>query len=153
MIERKQKLKKAVASAVLLCFTSLTGAQPLYAVPANTQLPDIAQAGAGVEISKPDNTVMNIHQEGQTAVNQWNNFSIGADAQMAPGQYAAWFGDRVIRVVPADDFRGSKRRSEADRHRPVAFSHAFTQVSRRAGKRGQQVGEEFHFHAPSKFII
>lgn len=80
MIERKQKLKKAVASAVLLCFTSLTGAQPLYAVPANTQLPDIAQAGAGVEISKPDNTVMNIHQEGQTAVNQWNNFSIGADA-------------------------------------------------------------------------
>ena len=35
----QRKILKAIAYALLLCFTSLTGAQPLYAITANKQLP------------------------------------------------------------------------------------------------------------------
>ena len=48
----QRKILKAIAYAILLCFTSLTGAQPLYAIPANTQLPtldpNVAPIGATV---------------------------------------------------------------------------------------------------------
>ena len=80
----QRKILKAVAYAILLCFTSLTGAQPLYAVPANTQVPTGGQVMAGeVNIPKPTdivNNTMNIVQESQTSVIKWDNFSIGADA-------------------------------------------------------------------------
>ena len=77
----QRKILKAVAYAILLCFTSLTGAQPLYAVPANTQVPTYTEGNLGIGVT--ENTVgnvMDIHQTTQTAVNQWDNFSIGADA-------------------------------------------------------------------------
>ncbi|HIT03727.1 MAG TPA: filamentous hemagglutinin N-terminal domain-containing protein, partial [Candidatus Caccocola faecipullorum] len=77
----QRKILKAVAYAILLCFTSLTGAQPLYAVPANTQVPTYTEGNLGTGVT--ENTVgnvMDIHQTTQTAVNQWDNFSIGADA-------------------------------------------------------------------------
>ena len=77
----QRKILKAVAYAILLCFTSLTGAQPLYAVPSNTQLPEGLTPGNGVSMSRDElNNTMNITQTGQTAVNQWKDFSIGADA-------------------------------------------------------------------------
>ena len=41
----QRKILKAIAYAILLCFTSLTGAQPLYAIPANTQLPTPTDKG------------------------------------------------------------------------------------------------------------
>ncbi len=82
----QRKILKAVAYAILLCFTSLTGAQPLYAIPANTQLPTGPGANGygnvthGVaDISVTGNT-MNIEQSTNTSVIQWDNFSIGADA-------------------------------------------------------------------------
>ena len=77
----QRKILKAIAYAILLCFTSLTGAQPLYAVPANTQVPTYTEGNLGIGVT--ENTVgnvMDIHQTTQTAVNQWDNFSIGADA-------------------------------------------------------------------------
>ena len=82
----QRKIIKAIAYAILLCFTSLTGAQPLYAIPANTQLPtgpgangygDVTHGVA--DISVTGNT-MNIEQSTNTSVIQWDNFSIGADA-------------------------------------------------------------------------
>ena len=75
----QRKILKAIAYAILLCFTSLTGAQPLYAVPANNHTPSINTPGAGVTVT-PNGEILNIHQTGQTAVNKWNDFSIGADA-------------------------------------------------------------------------
>ena len=75
----QRKILKAVAYAILLCFTSLTGAQPLYAVPGNNHTPSINTPGAGVTVT-PNGEILNIHQTGQTAVNKWNDFSIGADA-------------------------------------------------------------------------
>ena len=82
----QRKILKAIAYAILLCFTSLTGAQPLYAIPANTQLPTGPGANGygnvthGVaDISVTGNT-MNIEQSTNTSVIQWDNFSIGADA-------------------------------------------------------------------------
>ena len=75
----QRKILKAIAYAILLCFTSLTGAQPLYAVPANNHTPSINTPGAGVTLT-PNGEILNIHQTGQTAVNKWNDFSIGADA-------------------------------------------------------------------------
>ncbi len=80
---------KAIAYAILLCFTSLTGAQPLYAIPANTQLPQLPTDGQQhfVGITKDGITVdtdthtMTINQGGSTtSVIKWDDFSIGADA-------------------------------------------------------------------------
>lgn len=76
---------KSIASAILLCFTSLTGAQPLYAIPANTQLPTEPQIMVGngtVEITTPEGSAnMTIDQKNLiTSVIQWGDFSIGADA-------------------------------------------------------------------------
>ena len=72
---------------MLLCFTSLTGAQPLYAIPANTQLPTGPNGTVGTPISNGalveithGNNQMTITQNGQTSVLEWGNFSIGADA-------------------------------------------------------------------------
>ncbi|WP_158095946.1 filamentous hemagglutinin N-terminal domain-containing protein [Cloacibacillus sp. An23] len=82
----KQKLKKAAAFAVLFCFTSLTGAQPLYAIPANTQLPTVDNSftpigGVNIPgINEIQNNTMNITQTDITSVIKWENFSIGADA-------------------------------------------------------------------------
>ena len=79
---KKRKLTRAVAFAILLCFTSLTGAQPLYAIPANTQLPVGGKPIIG-EVNIPSeitNNTMNINQSSTTSVIQWDNFSIGADA-------------------------------------------------------------------------
>ena len=76
---------KAIAYAILLCFTSLTGAQPLYAIPANTQLPTEPQIMVGnstVEITTPEGSAnMTIDQKNlTTSVIKWGDFSIGADA-------------------------------------------------------------------------
>ena len=80
----QRKILKAIAYAILLCFTSLTGAQPLYAVPANTQTPTGGQVMSGnVNIpGRPDieNNTMNIVQQTQNSVIKWDDFSIGADA-------------------------------------------------------------------------
>ena len=81
----QRKILKAIAYAILLCFTSLTGAQPLYAIPANTQLPTNPQIKVGdgiVEINTPEGSSnMTIDQGNlQTSVIEWGNFSIGADA-------------------------------------------------------------------------
>ena len=78
----QRTILKAVAYAILLCFTSLTGAQPLYAVPANTQLPTGPhEIAGGVTIPQEIvNNTMNITQKEQTSVITWENFSIGADA-------------------------------------------------------------------------
>ena len=83
----QRKILKAIAYAILLCFTSLTGAQPLYAIPANTQLP----TGPNGTVGKPHDILQNvttgqngntltITQDGKTSVLEWGNFSIGADA-------------------------------------------------------------------------
>ncbi len=83
----QRKILKAIAYAILLCFTSLTGAQPLYAIPANTQLP----TGPDGTVGKPHDVLENvitgqngntltITQDGKTSVLEWGNFSIGADA-------------------------------------------------------------------------
>lgn len=83
----RRKTMKSIASAILLCFTSLTGAQPLYAIPANTQLP----AGPDGTTGKPEIMVGTVHdnvsgntltltQDGKTSVLKWGDFSIGADA-------------------------------------------------------------------------
>ncbi len=81
----RRKTMKSIASAILLCFTSLTGAQPLYAIPANTQLPTEPQIMVGngtVEITTPEGSAnMTIDQKNLiTSVIQWGDFSIGADA-------------------------------------------------------------------------
>ena len=80
----KRKIKKAAALAVLFCFTSLTGAQPLYAIPANTALPtggEVIVGIGGVEIpNEVTNNTLNITQNVDTSVIKWENFSIGADA-------------------------------------------------------------------------
>ena len=80
----QRKILKAVAYAILLCFTSLTGAQPLYAVPANTATPTnptVMPGSAPVEFNKDyQSSTMTITQDGQTSVIKWENFSIGADA-------------------------------------------------------------------------
>ena len=85
----QRKILKAIAYAILLCFTSLTGAQPLYAVPANTQLPTLPGNGEQlfIGISDKDITIneqthtMTINQgDNTTSVIKWDNFSIGADA-------------------------------------------------------------------------
>lgn len=85
MINPKRKLTRAVAFAMLFCFTSLTGAQPLYAIPPNTQLPTPGNLGVigtvDDPVYSPGNT-MTINQQTQTAVNRWENFSIGADASV-----------------------------------------------------------------------
>ena len=82
----QRKIIKAIAYAILLCFTSLTGAQPLYAIPANTQLPtgpgtngygDVTHGDASISVT---GNTMNIEQSTNTSVIQWDNFSIGADA-------------------------------------------------------------------------
>ena len=79
----QRKILKAVAYAILLCFTSLTGAQPLYAIPANTQLPvvdtNFTPIGANVPNEVTGNT-MNIQQTDKTSIIKWQDFSIGADA-------------------------------------------------------------------------
>ncbi|OUO91374.1 filamentous hemagglutinin N-terminal domain-containing protein [Cloacibacillus sp. An23] len=90
MIKRKQKLKRVIAFAVLLCFTSLTGAQPLYAIPANTQLP----TGPGGVVGQPEifagqieqainGNTLTLTQTGDTSVLKWGDFSIGADAAVS----------------------------------------------------------------------
>ena len=78
----QRKILKAIAYAILLCFTSLTGAQPLFAAPPNTQLPTGAhEIAGGVTIPQEIvNNTMNITQKEQTSVITWENFSIGADA-------------------------------------------------------------------------
>ena len=80
----QRKILKAIAYAILLCFTSLTGAQPLYAVPANTQTPTGGQVMSG-NVNIPgrydiENNTMNIVQQTQNSVIKWDDFSIGADA-------------------------------------------------------------------------
>ena len=52
----QRKILKAIAYAILLCFTSLTGAQPLYAIPANTQLP----TGPDGTVGKPHDVLENV---------------------------------------------------------------------------------------------
>lgn len=74
------KLRQKIALAVLVCFTSLTGAQPLYAVPMNTQLPTGFNSVMQNSQQSITGTVMDVTQTGQTSVNKWENFSIGADA-------------------------------------------------------------------------
>ena len=87
MINRR-KITKTIAYAILLCFTSLTGAQPLYAIPANTQLPVVDgtfEPIGGVtipELSGITNNTMNITQTENTSVIKWKDFSIGADAKV-----------------------------------------------------------------------
>lgn len=81
----QRKILKAIAYAILLCFTSLIGAQPLYAIPANTQLPTGEIPKFGIPdggIMRDDvNNVMTINQgDNKTSVIEWGNFSIGADA-------------------------------------------------------------------------
>ena len=83
----QRKILKAIAYAILLCFTSLTGAQPLYAIPANTQLPTGPDGTVGIphDVLKNVTTGRNgntltITQYGKTSVLEWGNFSIGADA-------------------------------------------------------------------------
>ena len=81
----QRKILKAIAYAILLCFTSLTGAQPLYAIPANTQLPTPGELGVIGTVDNPvygPGNTMTINQQTQTAVNRWENFSIGADASV-----------------------------------------------------------------------
>ncbi|HIR18277.1 MAG TPA: filamentous hemagglutinin N-terminal domain-containing protein [Candidatus Caccocola faecigallinarum] len=79
----QRKILKAIAYAILLCFTSLTGAQPLYAIPPNTQLPvvdtNFTPIGANVPDKVTGNT-MNIQQIDKTSIIKWEDFSIGADA-------------------------------------------------------------------------
>lgn len=82
MINRR-KITKTIAYAILLCFTSLTGAQPLYAIPANMQLPTGHQDILGnVNITPNGSNSMTITQNGKTSVIKWDNFSIGADASV-----------------------------------------------------------------------
>lgn len=78
---------KAIAYTILLCFTSLTGAQPLYAIPANTQLPTGPDGTVGKPSDVLDNVTtsrngnsLTITQDGKTSVLEWGDFSIGADA-------------------------------------------------------------------------
>ena len=73
----QRKILKAIAYAILLCFTSLTGAQPLYAVPLNHQTPTGFESVTGNSVYDGHE---NISQTGMTAVNSWGDFSIGADA-------------------------------------------------------------------------
>ena len=83
----QRKILKAIAYAILLCFTSLTGAQPLYAIPANTQLPTGPDGTVGMPHDVLENVTtgrngntLTITQDGKTSVLEWGNFSIGADA-------------------------------------------------------------------------
>ena len=76
----QRKILKAIAYAILLCFTSLTGAQPLYAIPANTQLPTGFTPITENAAQNTVNNTMTITQNGTTSVIKWDNFSIGADA-------------------------------------------------------------------------
>ena len=83
----QRKILKAIAYAILLCFTSLTGAQPLYAIPANTQLPTGPDGTVGIPHDVLENVTtgrngntLTITQDGKTSVLEWGNFSIGADA-------------------------------------------------------------------------
>ncbi|WP_300265214.1 filamentous hemagglutinin N-terminal domain-containing protein [uncultured Cloacibacillus sp.] len=88
MINRR-KITKTIAYAILLCFTSLTGAQPLYAIPANTQLPigpggtvGVPQIIEGNVQSTQSGNTLTLTQNGTTSVLKWDNFSIGADASV-----------------------------------------------------------------------
>lgn len=80
MINPKRKLTRAVAFAILFCFTSLTGAQPLYAIPPNTQLPTCFESILNNSSFNQNGNVMDVTQTDKTAINKWENFSIGADA-------------------------------------------------------------------------
>ena len=68
--------KIALAVSAALCL-----APNAYAAPANTQLPEGFQNIVG-SVDNPviNDKVMNIQQHSQTAVNKWDNFSVGADA-------------------------------------------------------------------------
>lgn len=68
--------KIALAVSAALCFV-----QPALAVPPNGQLPSGFNNIVG-NVDKPvkDGNVMDILQHSQTAVNKWEDFSIGADA-------------------------------------------------------------------------
>ena len=69
----QRKILKAIAYAILLCFTSLTGAQPLYAIPANTQLP----TGPYGTVGEPHDVLENV-----TTVRNGNTLTITQDGKI-----------------------------------------------------------------------
>lgn len=64
----------AVAVAAALC---VEGA---YAIPGNTQLPTGFESVIGGATTQTSGNIMTVTQQVQTAVNRWENFSVGADA-------------------------------------------------------------------------
>lgn len=83
MSMRKQKqLTRSIHMFLIAGAVAAFMAPPVYAVPANTQLPTDGKFLHGGDISNitQNNNTMNISQNEANAVIKWNNFSIGSDA-------------------------------------------------------------------------
>lgn len=77
--QHNQKVFKVKAIAVAVASAVCLMQGMAYAAPGNTQLP-IAEALGGGVTYKTSGAVGNIHQTTKTAVNKWQDFSIGANA-------------------------------------------------------------------------
>ena len=83
MSMRKQKqLTRSIHMFLIAGAVAAFMAPPVYAVPANTQLPTDGKFLHGGDISNitQSNNTMNISQNKANAVIKWDNFSIGSDA-------------------------------------------------------------------------
>lgn len=77
--QHNQKVFKVKAIAVAVASAVCLMQGMAYAAPGNTQLPIVAALGGGVTY-ETSGAVGNIHQTTKTAVNKWQDFSIGANA-------------------------------------------------------------------------
>ena len=77
--QHNQKVFKVKAIAVAVASAVCLMQGMAYAAPGNTQLPIAADLGGGVKYDT-SGAVGNIHQTTKTAVNEWQDFSIGANA-------------------------------------------------------------------------
>ena len=77
--QHNQKVFKVKAIAVAVASAVCLMQGMAYAAPGNTQLPIAAALGGGVTYDT-SGAVGNIHQTTKTAVNEWQDFSIGANA-------------------------------------------------------------------------
>lgn len=79
--QHNQKVFKVKAIAVAVASAVCLMQGMAYAAPGNLQLPtEFVSVVGGAKITEQTNSTLTVHQEYQTAVNKWQDFSIGANA-------------------------------------------------------------------------
>lgn len=79
--QHNQKVFKVKAIAVAVASAVCLMQGMAYAAPGNLQLPTgFESVVGGAKITEQTNSALTVHQEYQTAVNKWQDFSIGANA-------------------------------------------------------------------------